>query len=47
MTGLRLSSLSVKVAELSGGFGLTRQTKFRAGTESGVPAGRIPAVVLW
>ena len=39
MTGSRLSSLSVKVAELSG-----VAENFRAGTESGVLADRFPTV---
>ena len=43
MTGSRLSSLSVKVTELSGGFAVADADEV-AGTVSGVPADLIPAV---
>jgi len=44
VTGSRLSSLSVKVTELSGGFAVADADEV-AGTVSGVPADLIPAVV--
>ena len=45
MTGSRLSSLSVKVTELSGGFAVADADEV-AGTVSGVPDDLIPAVVV-